>query len=142
MASSAPGPGLDRQGAGLVWFGGGAVELTVALGPLCPRHTQPRYRFASQGDEGTRGSAVALHPPTTAQAGAQASLRPQASSLPVAPPGVWDAKESEGSKLPGRVGSDLSKQQCCPGPPQYWPRTLAGSGPRQASLGLQGPRDI
>ena len=90
---------------------------------------------------GTRASAVA--PPTlTAQAGAQASLRPQASSPPVAPPGVWDAKESKGSKLPGRVGSDLSKQQCCPGPLQYWSGILAGSGPQQASLGLRGPRDI
>ena len=55
MACSAPGPGLDRQGAELVWFGGGALELTVALGPFCLRHTQPRCRFACGGVRGDTG---------------------------------------------------------------------------------------
>lgn len=100
MACSAPGPGLDQQGVGPLRFGGGALGLTVALGPLCPHHTQPRCRSAGGGIGGrSRHSAVAPPPPT-----APASLRPQASSLPITPPGVWDAKEIEGSKLPGRVG--------------------------------------
>ena len=60
MACSAPGPGLDRQGVGSVRFGGRALGLTVALGPLCPHHTQPRCRFASGGTGGwSRDSAVA-----------------------------------------------------------------------------------